>query len=72
MWTTLPFGWHALVGSSLNLHLLHPREVIVAAEQAYHARGLPLASVEGFIRQVLGWLFDDNYLDRLTTTMLAG
>ena len=55
MWTTLPFGWHALVGSSLNLHLLHPREVIAAAEQAYHARGLPLASVEGFIRQVLGW-----------------
>ncbi|WP_416547105.1 cryptochrome/photolyase family protein [Limnohabitans sp. DCL3] len=55
MWTTLPFGWHALVGSSLNLHLLHPREVIAAAEQAYHAHGLPLASVEGFIRQVLGW-----------------
>lgn len=55
MWTTLPFGWHALVGSSLNLHLLSPREVIQAAEQAYHARGLPLASVEGFIRQVLGW-----------------
>jgi deoxyribodipyrimidine photolyase-related protein len=55
MWTTLPFGWHALVGSSLNLHLLNPREVIAAAEEAYHARGLPLASVEGFIRQVLGW-----------------
>jgi len=55
MWTTLPFGWHALLGSSLNLHLLHPREVIAAAEQAYHARGLPLASVEGFIRQILGW-----------------
>ena len=55
MWTTLPFGWHALVASSLNLHLLNPREVIAAAEQAYHQRGLPLASVEGFIRQVLGW-----------------
>jgi deoxyribodipyrimidine photolyase-related protein len=55
MWTTLPFGWHALVGSSLNLHLLTPREVIAAAEEAYHARNLPLASVEGFIRQVLGW-----------------
>ena len=55
MWTSLPFGWHALVGSSLNLHLLNPREVIAAAEQAYHERGLPLASVEGFIRQVLGW-----------------
>ena len=55
MWTTLPFGWHALVASSLNLHLLSPREVVAAAEQAYHARQLPLASVEGFIRQVLGW-----------------
>ncbi|PUE12552.1 cryptochrome/photolyase family protein [Limnohabitans sp. T6-20] len=55
MWTTLPFGWHALVASSLNLHLLNPREVVTAAEQAYHQRGLPLASVEGFIRQVLGW-----------------
>ena len=55
MWTTLHFGWHALLGSSLNLHLLHPREVISAAEEAYHARGLPLSSVEGFIRQVLGW-----------------
>ena len=55
MWTTLPFGWHALVGSSLNLHLLQPREVVAAAEEAYHQRGLPLASVEGFIRQVLGW-----------------
>ncbi len=55
MWTSLPFGWHALVASSLNLHLLSPREVVAAAEQAYHARQLPLASVEGFIRQVLGW-----------------
>jgi deoxyribodipyrimidine photolyase-related protein len=55
MWTTLPFGWHALVASSLNLHLLNPREVIAAAERAFHQQGLPLASVEGFIRQVLGW-----------------
>ena len=55
MWTTLPFGWHALVASSLNLHLLNPKEVIAAAEQAYRERALPLASVEGFVRQVLGW-----------------
>jgi deoxyribodipyrimidine photolyase-related protein len=55
MWTTLPFGWHALVASSLNLHLLNPAEVIATAEQAYREHGLPLASVEGFIRQVLGW-----------------
>ena len=55
MWTGLDFGWHALLSSSLNLKLLHPLEVIHAAERAYHERDLPLSSVEGFIRQILGW-----------------
>ncbi len=55
MWTDHPFGWHALLASSMNLHLLDPREVVTAAEQAYRDNGLPLASVEGFIRQVIGW-----------------
>ncbi len=55
MWTNLEFGWHALLSSSLNLKLLSPLEVIQAAEKAYHTHGLDLASVEGFIRQILGW-----------------
>ncbi len=55
MWTHLDFGWHALLSSSLNLKLINPLEVVQAAEQAYHARDLDLAGVEGFIRQVLGW-----------------
>ena len=55
MWTDLDFGWHALLSSSLNLKLLHPLEVILAAEAAYKDRGLSIASVEGFIRQILGW-----------------
>lgn len=55
MWTDLDFGWHSLLASSLNLKLLNPLEVILAAEQAYTTRGLDLASVEGFIRQILGW-----------------
>ena len=55
MWTHLDFGWHALLSSSLNLKLLNPLEVVLAAEQAYTTRGLDLASVEGFIRQILGW-----------------
>jgi deoxyribodipyrimidine photolyase-related protein len=55
MWTHLDFGWHALLSSSLNLKLLYPLEVIHAAEHAWRERGLDLASVEGFIRQVLGW-----------------
>ena len=44
-----------LLSSSLNLKLLDPREVIAAARAAYRARALPLASVEGFVRQILGW-----------------
>jgi deoxyribodipyrimidine photolyase-related protein len=55
MWTQLVFGWHSLLSTSLNLKLLNPREVITKAEQAYRAGKVDLASVEGFIRQVLGW-----------------
>jgi deoxyribodipyrimidine photolyase-related protein len=55
MWTGLEFGWHSLLSSSLNLKLISPLEVIQAAERAYEKRGLDLAGVEGFIRQVLGW-----------------
>ncbi len=49
------FLWHSLLASSLNLKLLNPKEVIAAAELAYQQQQLPLASVEGFIRQILGW-----------------
>lgn len=55
MWTDTPFGWHALLSSSLNLHLLSPREVVDAAATAYRDGVIPLASAEGFIRQILGW-----------------
>jgi deoxyribodipyrimidine photolyase-related protein len=55
MWTGMAFGWHALLSSALNLKLLHPLEVVQAAERAWRERQLDLASVEGFIRQILGW-----------------
>lgn len=47
--------WHSQLSSSLNLGLLDPLEVARAAEAGYRQDGAPLASVEGFIRQVVGW-----------------
>lgn len=55
MWTNTPFGWHSLVSSSINLHLLHPLEVIEQAEAAFRENKVDIASAEGFIRQILGW-----------------
>lgn len=55
MWTGTPFGWHSLLSSSLNLKLLNPREVIAAVLQAWKKHDLDLSTVEGFIRQILGW-----------------
>jgi len=46
---------HALVSSSLNVGLLRPDEVIEAAIDAYEDGDAPIESVEGFVRQVLGW-----------------
>ena len=55
MWPGEPWLYHSHLSSALNLKLLNPREVVQAAEAAYRAGLAPLQSVEGFIRQVLGW-----------------
>ena len=46
---------HSLLSPAMNLGLLDPREVIDAAVEKYHRGGVPLASVEGFVRQIMGW-----------------
>lgn len=46
---------HAVIALYLNLGLLNPREVCVAAETAYGDGRVPINSAEGFIRQILGW-----------------
>lgn len=55
MWPGDPWLYHAHLSAALNLKLLNAREVVAAAEAAYHDGSAPLASVEGFIRQILGW-----------------
>jgi (6-4)DNA photolyase len=46
---------HSLLSAPLNLGLLDPMECVRAAEEAHLAGAAPLRSVEGYIRQVLGW-----------------
>ena len=55
MWTGEPWLYHAHLAAAMNLKLLHPREVIAAAEAAWREGHAPLPAVEGFIRQILGW-----------------
>ena len=50
-----PWMYHSHIGLYLNCGLLTPLECIQRAEAAFHSGTAPLNSVEGFIRQILGW-----------------
>ena len=49
------FMAHSLLSAPMNLGLLDPLECAYAAEDAYRSRRAPLGSVEGYIRQLIGW-----------------
>jgi deoxyribodipyrimidine photolyase-related protein len=55
MWSGEPWLYHSHLSCALNLKLLSAREVVQAAEDAHRTGHAPLAAVEGFIRQILGW-----------------
>jgi deoxyribodipyrimidine photolyase-related protein len=55
MWSGEPWLYHSQLSCALNLKLLNSREVVQAAEAALQSGHAPLAAVEGFIRQILGW-----------------
>lgn len=68
---------HSLLSIPLNLGLLHPGEVVERVVDAFHeSQGtdgeVPINSVEGFVRQVIGWreyihglywLYDEDYAE---------
>ncbi len=47
--------YHSMLSTSINLGLLDPLELCERAQQAYEEDNAPLNSVEGFIRQIIGW-----------------
>lgn len=47
--------YHSMLSTSINLGLLDPLELCQRAEQAFKDGKAPLNSVEGFIRQIIGW-----------------
>ena len=55
VWDSEPLLYHSRLSSAMNLKLLNPREVVDAAIAAYQRKQAPLASVEGFVRQIVGW-----------------
>jgi deoxyribodipyrimidine photolyase-related protein len=55
MWEGEPFLYHSLLSPSLNIKLLDPRECVARALEAYYEGHAPLAAVEGFVRQIVGW-----------------
>ena len=50
-----PWMYHSHISCYLNCGLLLPLECIKAATTSYYRNQAPLNSVEGFIRQILGW-----------------
>lgn len=51
----LDFGYHSLLSPSLNIGLLTPEEVIEKTLEKHEEHDYPLNSLEGFLRQIIGW-----------------
>lgn len=50
-----PWVYHSGLSPLLNVGLLQPHEVIERAIERHEKSPVPLSSLEGFIRQILGW-----------------
>jgi deoxyribodipyrimidine photolyase-related protein len=46
---------HSLLSPYMNIGLLHAEEILAAVRIRFQKGDIPLASCEGFVRQVIGW-----------------
>jgi deoxyribodipyrimidine photolyase-related protein len=49
------FNFHSVLSSSINIGILTPNEVIKETLEYAHDHKVNFASLEGFIRQIIGW-----------------
>jgi deoxyribodipyrimidine photolyase-related protein len=61
-----PDLFHTKISAILNISRVLPREVVADVERAAEEGKIPLASAEGFIRQVLGWREFMRHVHRVT------
>jgi deoxyribodipyrimidine photolyase-related protein len=51
-----PFLYHAIISPMMNNGLITPAEILARVLKRYkEEKNIPLSSVEGFVRQVMGW-----------------
>ena len=63
------FLFHSALSPAMNLGLLTPREIVSRATDFSKEKNIPFNSLEGFIRQIIGWRefirgVYQNYYDR--------
>ena len=61
-----PMLFHSAISALMNVSRLLPREVVADVADAYDRMALPLASAEGYIRQILGWREFMRHIHRVT------
>ena len=49
------FQLHSALSSSMNLGIITPQQIIIKAKDYAEANDIPLNSLEGFVRQIIGW-----------------
>ncbi len=68
-----PFLFHSTLSPYLNLGLITPKEIITKILNSNKLKDIPINSLEGFVRQVIGWRefmrgIYQNYTDKLEKT----